>query len=92
MSKYYKIVCSNGFCGCDEEFYEEVKNDYNIAEYANDILFNEYSFAEPDERFINRESWDEEITEEKYEEYEEYKENLTVNWEEITKEEYEENC
>jgi len=20
--KYFKIICSNGYCGCDEEWYE----------------------------------------------------------------------
>lgn len=89
MSKYYKFYCSNGFCGCDEEIYIEIEDNCNINEYANDILFNEYSFAEPDERFIYGKSWGEGITEE---EYEEYQENLTVDWKEITKEEYEENC
>lgn len=88
MSKYYKFYCGNGYCGCDEEFYEEVEDDCNIDEYAEDILFNNYSFAEPDGRFIDGKSWGDEITEE---EYEEYQENLCVDYKEITKEEYEEN-
>lgn len=88
MSKYYKFYCSNGYCGCGEEFYEEVEDDCNIDEYAEDILFNNYSFAVPDGSFIDGKSWGDEITEE---EYEEYQENLCVDYKEITKEEYEEN-
>lgn len=88
MSKYYKFYCSNGYCGCDEEFYEEVEDDCNIDEYAEDILFNNYSFAVPDGSFICGKSWNDEITDE---EYDEYQENLCVDYKEITKEEYEEN-
>ncbi len=85
--KYYKITCSNGYCGCNEDFYEELEDDENIDEIADDILFNYYGFAEPDGRFVGK-SWDDEITDE---EYDEYQQNLCVDWEEITEEEYREN-
>jgi len=82
--KYYKIVCSNGYCGCDEEFYEELENDENIDIIADNILYNYYDFAEPDERFID--------TDEDYEaELDAYQEKLEVWYEEITEEEYKEN-
>lgn len=87
--KYFKFYCSNGFCGCDEEFYKEIEDDCDIDEYAQEILYNEYSFAEPDGRFISDKSWNDEITDEEYEEYEQ---NLDIYYEELTKEEYEENC
>lgn len=85
--KYIKFTCSNGFCGCDEEFYEMVEDNENIDIIADDILQNAYSFAEPDGRFVDK-CWDDELTDE---EYDEYIENLSVDWEEVTKEEYEEN-
>lgn len=84
--KYYKFTCSNGYCGCDEEFYEEVEDNTNLDILAEGILFNEYGFAEPDDRFLDYN------TDEEYEmAEEEYKDNLDVWYEEITKEEYEEN-
>ena len=86
--KYIKFTCSNGFFGCDEEIYEIVNDNINIDEFAYDVLENDYSFAEPDGRFVGK-SWNDELTEE---ECEEYIDNLSVEWEEITKEEYEENC
>lgn len=88
MTKYYIFHCSNGFCGCDEDFYKEVNEEENLDELAEDILFNEYGFAEPDGRFIDGKSFEDEITEE---EEEEYQSNLEVYYEEISKEEYEEN-
>lgn len=86
MTKYYVFHCNNGFCGCDEDFYKKVDEKENLDELAEEILFNEYSFTEPDGRlFIDDKSFTNEITEE---EYEEYLDNLTVDYEEITKEEY----
>jgi len=85
--KYIKFTCSNGFCGCDETFYEKVEDNEDIDMIADEILQNDYGFAEPDGRFVGK-WWDDEITDE---EYDEYIENLSVNWEEISKEEYEEN-
>lgn len=82
--KYYKIVCSNGYCGCDEEFYEALEDNVDINTIAEEILWNDYCFAEPDERFIN--------TDEDYNaELEAYEEDLGVWYEEITEEEYKEN-
>ena len=54
--KYYKFTCSNGFAGCDEEFYEEVEEDTDVDELALNILENNYSFYEPDGRFLTHSS------------------------------------
>lgn len=90
--KYIKFTCSNGFCGCDENFYYEVEDDTDLDEFAIDILENEYSFNEPDGRFLTHSSgFGDEDYDEYEEDYDEYMENLCTNWEEITKEEYEEN-
>lgn len=90
--KYIKFICSNGFCGCDENIYEAVEDDIDIDELAIEILENDYSFAEPDGRFLTHSSgFGDEDYPEYDEDYDEYIENLTVDWEEITKEEYEEN-
>ena len=45
----------------------------------------DYAFAEPDGRFIDDYCLDYDLH------YDEYIDNLDVHWEEITKEEYEEN-
>ena len=89
MKKYYVIYCENGFCGCEEEFYEEIEENEDINEIAEEILYNNYSFCEPDGRFIDGKSFDDEITEE---EEEEYKENLNVWYKEISKGEYDANA
>lgn len=85
--KYYRFSCSNGWCGCDEDFYEAVEDDADLDEIGEEILFNLYSFAEPDGRFIGDKSFGDEITDE---EYEEYQQDLCVDWEEISEEEYKE--
>lgn len=87
--KYYKIECNNGFCGCDETFYVALLEDEDIDAVAQEILENEYAFYEPDGRFIPNKSWGDEITEE---ELEDYQTDVGVDWEEIAKEEYEENA
>lgn len=46
--KYIKFTCSNGYCGCDEDFYEMIEDDTDIYLLAQEILENEYSFYEPD--------------------------------------------
>ena len=90
--KYIKFTCSNGFFGCDENIYEEVEDNTDLDELAQAILVNEYSFYEPDGRFLTHASWFDDYDYDKYEEdCDEYAENLSVDWEEITKEEYEEN-
>jgi hypothetical protein len=89
--KYYRFNCSNGYPTCDEEIYDILEDDENVEAYANIILHDKYSFAEPDGRFLDGASdiWDTDY--EGYEEeYDEYVENLSIDWEEITEEEYKE--
>lgn len=90
MNKYFVFHCSNGYCGCDEDIYEEIPEEMlkDIDEIAHEILMNSYSFAEPDGRFCGNGCYDDEISDE---DYDEYVDNLDVDWIEITKEEYEEN-
>lgn len=78
---YIKITCSNNYCGCDEDDFFEVTDETEINRLCNECLDN-YSFLEPDSRFIDMDNEDE---------WDEYAEGLSVGWEEISKEEYEEN-
>lgn len=85
---YIKIVYSNGFCGCEEYEYAEVEDEREADTYVVEGVYN-YGFFEPDSRFI-----DTDCSEEEYEEnVEDYQQDCFDNsyWEEITKEEYEEN-
>ncbi len=79
--KYWKVTCSNGFCGCDEEFYFEAKNEDEADLIGHDFLENDYSFYDPDERSVDLED-EEEVAD--------YYDNLEYWVEEISKEEYEE--
>ena len=85
---YIKITYSNGYCGCDEYEYIEVTDEKAADEYITEGVYN-YGFFEPDSRFINDDCSDEEYEEE----VEYYQQGCFDNsgWEEITKEEYEEN-
>lgn len=76
---YYKITCTNGYCGCDEDFYIEAESNSDAWDEANDILEYQYSFIEPDERMIDMDD---------EEELEAYAEEVQVFVEEITEEEY----
>lgn len=76
---YYKVTCTNGYCGCDENFYIEAENNSDAWDEANEILENDYSFIEPDERFIDMND---------EEELEAYAEEVQAFVEEITEEEY----
>lgn len=78
--KYYKITCTNGYCGCDEDFYIEAKTIREAWDEADYICSEKYSFAEPDERFIeNMDNWDE---------IEAYCMNVEAYIKEISEEEY----
>lgn len=87
--EYFKITCSNGYCGCDEDFYIKAESEGLAEDIGSEIIWNEYSFIEPDNRFIG---WEEDYeTNEDYENaIEEYQENCTFWITDITKEEYEE--
>ena len=78
--KYYKITCTNGYCGCDENFYIQAESDSEAWADADYICSDEYSFAYPDERFV--EDMDDK------DEIEEYCMNVEAYVEEISEEEY----
>ena len=84
--KYVKFVFSNGYWGCEEEYYYAFDN--SITDETLSFLFedhlNSYSFLEPDDRFCD---CDDETAIEDY--YNEVKEDSY--WEEVSKEEWEEN-
>ena len=77
---YYKVTCTNGYCGCDEDFYIEAENNSDAWDEANEILESNYSFIYPDERFVY--DMDDE------EELENYAEGVDVFVEEISEKEY----
>lgn len=87
---YFKMVMSNGFCGCEEEEYVELNNEKEANEYLDECIAS-YSFFEPDSRFVNEDDYN------SYEEYEadvEYYQDGIYEYsyfEEITEEEYNEN-
>ena len=77
---YYKVTCTNGYCGCDEDFYIEAENNSDAWDEANEILESNYSFIYPDERFVeDMDNWDE---------IEIYEMNVEAYVEEISIEEY----
>lgn len=83
--KYFKITCSNGFLGCDEEFYVSAEDELEAGDMGVDILDGLYSFSEPDDRFLDYDEGDEESYNEALDWYEE---NLTCYVEEVSHEEY----
>ena len=86
--KYIKFYGGNGYCGCDFEQYEVYEDDEINEEFLNEIaedlgMDNAESFT-----YVAT-GWDNDFESE--EERDSYYENCYWSWEEITKEEYEEN-
>lgn len=79
--KYWKVTCSNNYCGCDEEFYFKAENENEADCIGSDFLEDDYSFYDPDERFVDLEN---------EEEVEDYYAGLGYWVDEISKEEYDE--
>lgn len=77
--RYWKVTCSNGFCGCDEKFYFEEENEDKANLMGQYFLEDDYGFYDPDERFVNLED---------EEEVEDYYDSLEYWVDEISKEEY----
>ena len=79
--KYVKFTMSNNYCGCDEEVYEAYEDNVDevqIEKDAIEILVNQYSFYEPDSRFIDI---DEEEDEEAYDQAViDYQEECYCTW------------
>ena len=88
--RYYKATMDNGYCGCKEvELFTE-PNSVNVDnQYALDLLQN-YSFYEPDSRFVDENDY--ESDEEYMEAYDEYQAYCTVDIEELSREEYKAEC
>lgn len=89
--KYVKFTISNNYCGCDEEFYEAYEDNVNeaqIEEDAIEILVNQYSFYEPDSRYIDI---DEEEDAEAYDQAViDYQEGCYCGWEYVDEAEWRE--
>lgn len=84
--KYIKFVCSNGYAGCDKEFFyafNDSPTDAELQEVLEDCL-NEYAFSEPDNRFCDCDN--EAEVKDYYDEVE-----SDSYWEEVSKEEWKEN-
>lgn len=87
---YFKMTFTNGYCGCDEVEYVELENLKEADDYFNEAIYN-YGFFEPDARFVDPEDYE---TEDDYQvAIEDYQDDIFGNswYEEVTKEEYEEN-
>ena len=82
--KYYAFECDNGYCGFNETFCYEVDDDITekeLEEIANEVLWNDYDFCEPDQRCVDVDN---------EEECQDYYDGLSVFYHEITEEEYSE--
>jgi hypothetical protein len=86
--KYWRVTYSNDYCGCDEEYYIDVETEEEAIEIANDGIEN-YSFYDPDSRFIDEDDYDNE--DDYYQAVEDYQARISFGVEEITREEFEEN-
>jgi len=85
--KYFKITCSNGYCGYDEEWYEEVEDTVTANDFNCEGYISNYSFYEPGASIIDPDDYE---TEEEYEwACEDYQAEISIDIEEITREEYE---
>ena len=64
--KYWKVTCSNGFCGCNEEFYFEEENEDKA--YLMGRYFLEDEEEVEDYYYNNLKYWVDEISKEEYDE------------------------
>ena len=63
--KYWKVTCSNGFCGCDEVFYFEEENEDKANLMGQYFLEDE---EEVEDYYNSLEYWVDEISKEEYDE------------------------
>ena len=82
--KYWKVECSNGLCGCDDNFVTTTADNYKFTE--GDLL--EMYVYESGYAGIENDEWEEKG--ESDDAYENYQVAILENscWDEITKEEY----
>lgn len=88
--KYYKITCETGYAGTTEisyiAFTKNVSNDF-LDDYAYELAVDNASNYE-----YLATGWDNELSENEYEEIiENYYESVYGYWEEVDREEWEEN-
>lgn len=88
--RYWKITMNNGFCGCEEVELIKTEDNEDLT-YCGGEYLQGYSFYEPDSRFIGEEE-DYDSEEEYQEAYDSYIEELSVDVEELTYDEYLEEC
>ena len=88
--RYWKVTMNNGYCGCEEIELIKTEDEDDLTYSGNEFLQG-YSFYEPDKRFIGEED-DYDTEEEYFDAYDSYMEGLTVDIEELTYEEYLEEC
>lgn len=86
--KYIKFYGGNGYCGCDFEQYKVYEDEEVDEDFLNDVaeelgMDNAQSFE------YVAVGWDNDFESEEERDY--YYENCYWSWEEVTKEEYEEN-
>ena len=88
--RYWKVTMSNNYCGCDEVELLKTEDEDDLS-CSEDEFLQGYSFYEPDSSFIgDKEDYDTE--EEYFAAYDSYIEELSVDIEELTYEEYLEEC
>lgn len=87
---YFKMVYENGYCGCQEEEYVELKDELEADTYLHNSI-PLYGFFDPDSRFVDEDDYD--CEEDYFEAVESYQDAIYdySYFEEVTKEEYEEN-
>lgn len=86
--KYIKFYGGNGYCGCDFKQYKVYEDEEVNEDFLNDVaeelgMDNAQSFE-----YVET-GWDNDFESEEERDY--YYENCYWSWEEVTKEEYEEN-
>lgn len=84
--KYFKVTFDNGYAGCDDERYLAMPDEESVEEYCR------YELSDYAEENINGAAgWDWYEGWESDEAEEEYYDGCSWSYEEITKEEYDEN-
>lgn len=83
MTRYWKVECSNGLCGCDDKFVTTTEN----AEFTEADLFDYYTY-EDGYAGIEYDEWEENGDSDNADDN--YYAAILVNscWDEITEDEY----
>lgn len=84
--RYIHFTGGNGYCGCDIDEYQTFED---ITDEELDTIADEKAMENGEQYEYVCTGWDEEFESE--EERDDYYANCSCNWEEISKEEWEEN-